>query len=201
MQMIFAMVACVFSVAALVITAAGKGTDIRLAYVHMAIAGTVTLLLAGIAIRETRSIIEADAGRNAVAASKIRGVGFIWTWGTLALVATYGTGILQWKEWWHFTIPFAVLAVACLFVGNVLDRAADGAPDDGLLRLMNILGKVQLGAMLIAVVGLLIDGKMTRFMVERHADWAANNYFFFGAIALAVLSAFAISKSGQSRRS
>jgi hypothetical protein len=199
MQMIFAMVACVFSVAALVITAAGKGTDIRLAYVHMAIAAAVTLLLALISIRETRSLIGAGAGRNAVAASKVRGMGFIWTWGTLALVATYGTGILQWKEWWQFTIPFVVLAVACLFVGNLLDRATAGEPDEGLLRLMNILGKVQLAGMLIAIVGLLVDGKMTRFMVARHGDWAANNYFFFGAVALAALSLFAISKSGQSR--
>jgi hypothetical protein len=44
----------------------------------------------------------------------------------------------------------------------------------------------------IAVLGLLIDGKMTRFLIPRYTDWAANNVFFFGALAVAAISANAL---------
>jgi hypothetical protein len=34
----------------------------------------------------------------------------------------------------------------------------------------------------------LIDGKMVRYQTPRFTDWAANNVFFFGAMALAAIS-------------
>jgi hypothetical protein len=46
--------------------------------------------------------------------------------------------------------------------------------------------------MIAVVVGLLIDGKMTRFLVPRYGDWAANNIFFFGALAIGAISAYAL---------
>ncbi len=47
------------------------------------------------------------------------------------------------------------------------------------------------------MIGLIIDGKMTRFLVPRHGDWAANNIFFGGALALAVISAYALKASAS----
>jgi hypothetical protein len=47
------------------------------------------------------------------------------------------------------------------------------------------------------MAGLLIDGKMTRFLVRRYTDWAANNIFFFGAFGLAVVAAYALRASGH----
>ena len=45
-----------------------------------------------------------------------------------------------------------------------------------------------LAGMVVTMLGLIIDGKMTRFLDPRHGDWAANNFFFFGAMALAAIS-------------
>ncbi|MEE8310044.1 MAG: hypothetical protein V3R34_06600 [Hyphomicrobium sp.] len=44
--------------------------------------------------------------------------------------------------------------------------------------------------MLITMIGLVIDDKMPRDPQE--PDWAANNIFFFGAAALALISANAL---------
>jgi hypothetical protein len=46
--------------------------------------------------------------------------------------------------------------------------------------------------MLITIVGFLIDGKMVRFLNPRFTDWAANNVFFFGAIATAAITGYAL---------
>ncbi|MEZ5854292.1 MAG: hypothetical protein R3D67_05895 [Hyphomicrobiaceae bacterium] len=48
-------------------------------------------------------------------------------------------------------------------------------------------------AMVITMVGLLVDGKMWRFTTvaglrRGSQDWAANHIFFFGAMALAAIS-------------
>jgi hypothetical protein len=92
------------------------------------------------------------------------------------------------------------LGAACLYGASLLKRDdAAGRVDDGLLKLLNVLAKVQLVGMVVTMIGLVIDGKMTRFTVARHQDWAANNIFFFGAAALALLSVYALSARSQAK--
>jgi hypothetical protein len=50
----------------------------------------------------------------------------------------------------------------------------------------------------------VIDGKMWRFASEAGRrdgwqDWAANNFFFFGALALACIAANALALMGKAR--
>jgi phosphatidylglycerophosphate synthase len=150
----------------------------------------------------TQSLIAAGASRSAVGASKAREMGLVWGWGAVCILATYALGVASWKEWWHFLIPFAVLSVACLWFARTLGRdAANGVNDEGMLKLSRNLAIGQLVGMIVTMVGLVIDGKMTRFIAPRKGweDWPANNYFFFGALALAILSIHAIraqSKAG-----
>ncbi len=59
-----------------------------------------------------------------------------------------------------------------------------------LLRLARYLTLGQLAGMIIAMLGLIIDDKMPRDPQE--PDWAANAIFFFGAAALAAISANAL---------
>jgi hypothetical protein len=52
------------------------------------------------------------------------------------------------------------------------------------------------------MVGLLIDGKMWRFFTvpgqkPGSQDWGANNFFFFGALAQALISASVIKLTGE----
>jgi hypothetical protein len=68
--------------------------------------------------------------------------------------------------------------------------AAAGRQDDTLLTIARYLTIAQLAGMIIAVVGMIVDHKMPRDF--REPDWAANAIFFFGALALAIISANAL---------
>ena len=61
-----------------------------------------------------------------------------------------------------------------------------------MLRIARYLAIVQLAGMVITMLGLIIDGKMVRFLTPRFTDWTANNIFFFGALGIAVISAYAL---------
>jgi len=68
-----------------------------------------------------------------------------------------------------------------------------------MLALGNKLTWIQLVGMLIAIIGMLVDGKLTRYQNPQMMDWAAQNTFFVGAIGLAVLSAYALWASRNDR--
>ena len=100
-----------------------------------------------------------------------------------------GSGLLFLGErrlgWW-LMLPF--LAFAGFAIGRwptIINGLFGGRLDERVAAIF----------FLVVMVGLLIDGKMTRFLVPRHGDWAANNIFFFGALALAVISAYALKTS------
>lgn len=191
--MIFWMSSIAVSVALLVITAAMKLATPSMAYVHMAIAAGMAIVFALVAIRETRALVEGGASRPAIAAETARFMGYVWAWGALGLVISYGTGIVAWREWITFFVALVILAAASLFFSKLLKRDADqGKEDEAILKIGRYLAWGQLAGMVLVVVGFLIDGKMTRFLEPRHGDWAANNIFFFGAIAIGAISAYAL---------
>ena len=112
------------------------------------------------------------------------------------MLATYATGVAFWHEWLSFFAAFAVAGAAALFFANLLQKDANaGKVDDTILKISRYLAYAQLFGMFLVMIGLVIDGKMTRFLVPRHGDWAANNIFFFGAFALAAISAHALKVS------
>ena len=186
------------SVPALVVSAAARPVNPLLAYAHMAIAAAMSLVFAVMAIRECRAMLGAGAAPSEVAGNNARCIGVVWAWGALALIMTYGTGVLAWKEWWHFVIAFTVAAAICLLISATLKRSArSGQEDETMLRWARYLSVIQLIGMIVVMLGLLIDGKMVRFLNPRHTDWAANNIFFFGALALAAISGYALKTNKQ----
>jgi hypothetical protein len=186
------------SVAALVLAAAQK-----MFFVHMAITALISILVALASFSETRAA-EGDPTRagHSIEVS-LRHMGLVWTWGALALFVTYAFNILSWREWWQFFIAFFVLAGLSLFLSATLREDAEtGTSDDMLVKVARGFSIFILVAMLITMVGLLVDGKMWRFttiagMRRGSQDWAANNVFFFGALALAAISWNAIRITGQ----
>jgi hypothetical protein len=177
------------------LTAQRAAGDITMAYVHAATSAVVALVLAGLGIAATRAVIASGASRSAVGSSKAREMGLVWGWAALCILATYASGAASWKEWWHFLIPFALVAVGCFWVSRQLARDdARGVDDEGMLKLTRTLAIGQLVGMVITMLGLIVDGKMARFIAPRKGweDWPANHYFFFGALALAILSLYAI---------
>ncbi len=170
------------------IIAAGAGAPV----LHMTMAGVISIGIALVAIFENSKLRSEGASKPTIAASTARSMGFIYVWGALAIAVTYFF-ILHWHEWWHFLSAFAVAATLCLFYSNMLTRDAQAGRVDGqMLNVGRILTWVQLVGMSIAMVGMLIDGKLSRYHNPKHMDWAAQNIFFFGALALAIVSAYAL---------
>jgi FtsH-binding integral membrane protein len=184
--MVLWMLGMAVGVVALVLTAAGGSTNLQLAYAHMAIAATVSTIFAMLAIRDCRARLGVGAAPPDVAGNTARSMAMVWAWGALMLFITYGTGVLAWKEWWPFFIAFTVAGGLCLWLAVAVKNSAT------ILRWARYLALTQLVGMMVVMLGLLVDGKMVRFLNPRYTDWAANNIFFFGALALAAISGYAL---------
>lgn len=198
--MIFWALSISVSLALLLATTAAKASNPAMAYVHMAIACASAILFALVAIRSTQKLVQDNASRSAISASSAWYMGYIWIWGALGLLLTYVTGIAYWHEWLHFFAAFAVAGAAALFFANLLQKDANAGKDDKtILKVSRYMAWAQLGGMIIVMLGLLIDGKMSRHLIPRHGDWAANNIFFFGALGLAIISAYALKVSAEKK--
>lgn len=161
--------------------------------VHLVVAGLIAALLAVRGILVHRAVTASGASRSGVASANAASMGLVWLWGGLALLVIY-TGILTWREWWQFTLAFLVAGAISMGFSSLLARdAAAGRDDEMMLKMARTFAWVQLVGMGVTMAGLLIDTDK-RFLTtrERWEDWAANSIFFFGAAALAVLSAYAL---------
>lgn len=191
--MIVSALSLIASVALMILFAARRGDGVHMAYAHMGIAVLVTVGFAAAFFRQNAAMRAAGANQSALAANTSRYVGYVWAWGAACLLTVYATGILVWREWLHFSLATVVLAGACLLFAAMLQKDADaGKEDAAMLKLAHRLAIVLLAGMVIAIIGFLIDGKMVRYLNPRFTDWAANNVFFFGAIAIAAISGYAL---------
>ena len=177
------------SIAMLVLSAA-KGAFA----LQFAMSAIVSIFVALAAIQESRSMRAAGESDAAIASSNARYMGLVWTWGAVTLFATYNF-VLSWKEWVPFFMAFVAAAVLCLFF-SATQRKDDavGQTEPAMKLIGRYLTIGQVVAMVIVMVGLIVDGKMMRFAKARPGweDWAANNIFFFGALALAAIGAHAL---------
>ncbi len=163
-------------------------------YFHMAVAALVAGFVALTAIQEIRSLRANGASTASIAASNARYMGLIWTWGATALFVTYNF-VLSWKEWLPFFVAFMVAAGLCLYFSATLRKDDEaGQLDPVMKKIGRYLTIAQVGGMGVVVIGLLVDGKMSRFAKARPGweDWAANNIFFFGALALLAIGIHAL---------
>lgn len=161
---------------------------------HTAVAALIGLCIAGMAVGENWMQRKAGTSENTVAATTARHMGLVWIWGALALFVTYYF-ILSWKEWLVFTGAFAVVGILCLMFAATLDRDEQaGRSDATILNLAKFLSVGQLIGMGLAMVGLILDGKIPVTVKETVGwqDWAANNIFFFGALSIAIITANAL---------
>ncbi len=114
----------------------------------------------------------------------------VWAWAAVSLLLTY-VFLLEWGEWWQYVLGAGAIAALCLLFATMLARDAEaGREDAAMLKLARYLTLAQLAGMILAMIGLVVDDKMPR---DPHKpDWAASAIFFFGAAALAVISANAL---------
>lgn len=180
---------------ALIATAAAVGTVPISPPVHIAATAASALVLAAAAIFENRRLHGAGAPPNGLSSATAAAMGMVWAWGGLSVFLIYMLGLASWYEWWQFPPAFAALAGLCALFAVMMRRdERAGREDKTMLTLGRRLTMAQLAGAIVAMVGLAIDGKMTRFLAIRRGweDWPANNVFFFGALALALISANAL---------
>lgn len=190
--MVFWMMSIAFSVVFLVVSAAGRASDPSMAYVHMAIAALVAIIFALIAVRDTRELIKSGAPRNAIYASTTRFMGLVWAWAALALVITYGTGVLEWHNWWAFFMISIVVAGLFLFLSLIMRQDIErGEQDDKILQFGGYIIIGQLAGMVAVIVTLFVRQR-DLFAFTATDSWAANHVFLFGALALAATCAYTL---------
>jgi hypothetical protein len=165
----------------------------HLYYVHMGLAALIAIAIALAALAEVRSVVAARASPSVSAAVSLRQMALVWLWAAASMLVTY-TLVLSWREWWQFVIVFAILALISWFLSRSLEKDdTAGAADVTMLKIARVFAITVLVAMFIVVVGLLVDGKMWRFLTAAGRrvgwqDWGANNVFFFGAMAVAAIA-------------
>lgn len=188
-SMVIWMLGIAGSVSLLVLTAA-----LNLFYLHMIVAALVSVLVALAAFREVRldgSNLSEVTQRTSYL---LRHMGLVLAWAALGIFATYAFKILTWREWLQFFIALMVLAGLTLFLAATLRKDAEaGIGDATMVKVARGYAMVMFGAMVITMLGLVIDGKLWRFttvagMRPNSQDWAANNIFFFGALSMAALA-------------
>ena len=168
--------------------AAGSGTPVQ----FMAVTAVTCLVLAMLALREILSLASSGASRSAISAGAARSMGFVFAWGALALFVTYFFVLPSWREWPVFCGAFAaVAAISFFFAATIAKDAERGKDDETLLKIGRILTVAQFAGTLVAIVGLLLDPDK-QFLNKGRLDWAAQTIFFFGAIALSMISAAAL---------
>lgn len=157
---------------------------------HMAIAALVCAGFAVLALLDRNKRIRSGGSEPALAGATAASMALVWAWAGLSMLVTYQL-FLSWHEWWQYVL--AGVGVAALSLGFAWMMAKDvaaGRQDETLLKAARYLTIAQFAGMIIAMVGMVIDHKMPRNPSE--PDWAANAIFFFGAAALAVISAYAL---------
>jgi hypothetical protein len=157
---------------------------------HLAITILVCLAYALLAVWDRRRLAGAGGSEPALASATASSMALVWAWAGLSMLVTYQL-FLSWHEWWQYVLAGVGVATLCLIFASMMAKdATAGRQDQTLLNLARYLTIGQLAGMVIAMVGMIVDDKMPRDPSE--PDWAANAIFFFGAAALAVISANAL---------
>ena len=182
------MVTLTLSLCAMILSAAiGDPTTL------MCMTGVVSLFVALIAIRTHKQLETDGASRATLSASIARHMGFVWMWGALGLLASYGFILnATWTAWTTFFAVFAAAAIACLIYAATVDRDEQlGREDDSMVNIGRYLIITQLLGMLATIIGLWLDPSRKLLSVSDPA-WVANNIFAAGAMALTAISGYAL---------
>ncbi len=198
LAMMIWMLAIAVSLVLLIVTAAGRPGSVVMGYAHLAIAAASCVFFAAWAIKALKAAAAGKASRSTLAAHSARYIGAVWGWAALVTFLTYGLGIMPvWREWKAHALAMAAITVVCLGVAAILDKSdARAQEDETMLKLSRYLAIGQLVAMVLVMIGLTVDGHMSRFLIERFTDWPAKHVMFFGAMAIAVISAASLKRPG-----
>ena len=188
------MLALTISLCATILSAAAN-----VPHVHMAVTAIVTLAIAIVAVQAHRGLASTHASRSALAANTARFIGLVWLWAGIAIIFTYNFVFTDWREWPQFSAGLIIIGCMCMTLAVMFQRDADeGRDDESILKVSRLLNVIQIVGMLIAAIGLVADHKFDFGATTSRVDWAANNIFFFGALAIAGIGVHALAAEQKS---
>jgi len=121
------------------------------------------------------------------AARNARLMGVCYFWGAVALLAIYSLTQLSWQHGWQYAMGMALFGIVGFAFAVYLRR--DGLNQyNTIFRLARFLTVAQCIGAALGLVYLIGTGKMSSL----HDDWAANQVFLFGGIAIVLLSFFSL---------
>ena len=172
----------------------------RMPSAHMGVTALITLAIAIVAVQAFRQLAASGVSRSALAASTSRFIALVWIWAGVAILFTYQF-ILTWREWWQFSAGLLLVGGMCFILSMMFQRdAAEGRDDESILRISRQLNVAQIVGMLAVAIGLVADNKFNLSGSAMRSDWAANNIFFFGALAIACIGVHALASEQRMAR-
>jgi hypothetical protein len=130
------------------------------------------------------------ADRTATAALRrtTRVTAIIYAWGAMALFLMYGPAGLTWRHGWQYGLAMALISIALSSYARRLGQPGSPLATPSAIGTAVRLGAVHGLAASAAVAWLIASGKLA----TQKGDWAANNIFLAGGLAVVLLSAFAV---------
>lgn len=108
-----------------------------------------------------------------------------YAWGSLALFAIYVGTPLRWQHGWQYAIVMALIAAGHVIYIRHLSSTSDAGP---ATRRAVALAALQGAGAITALAWLVASGKLA----TTKGDWAANQVFLAGGVAVASLSAIIV---------
>jgi hypothetical protein len=174
------------------VTAMVSGAHARLPTMTLAAAALFALALIAVAVQINRPLwggqTEPDTTHTVHAVrrnARLMALGYIW--GAAALFAVYGFSGLRWQHAWQYGLAMTIIAAGIILYVHDLGRAGSARRSQRALDIGLQLTIAQALGALFGLGFLLASGKLAGIK----GDWAANQIFLNGGVAVAVLSAIA----------
>jgi hypothetical protein len=168
-------------------------TNLKLAHILMAGAAAGGLMQVSLVVNLPywRGVVGSEGSDDArvdAARRNARLIAIVYVWGAVALIAIYYLTRLSWYHAWQYAAGMALIAAGILAYVHVLGRQGSLLRQPFALQLVEALTALQV---IVAAGGLgflLGTGKL----MTRKDDWAANDVFLMGGLAIIVLSVHAL---------
>lgn len=175
--------------------------DLRLAHILLAAAAAGGLMQVSLVLNLPHWRKQADVRRRgdavvAAAQRNARLIAIAYAWGAAALLAIYYLTRLNWYHAWQYAAGMALIAAGIAGYVALLGRPAGVLRKPPALRLAEALTALQVLAAAGGLGFLLGTGKL----MTRKDDWAANDVFLLGGLAIVVLSIHALISQQRLRR-
>lgn len=132
-------------------------------------------------------IVRRELERSQMAKAVAELTALAYAWGGVSMLLAYGPGGLKWQHGWQYGTGMLVIAALILVYAS---RLWIGSPLAGR-RLLNLVRRLAVLQGLTCSTGLFMligSGKLETVK----GDWAANDVFVAGGIAIVFASAFAV---------